>query len=409
MKCGSQPSDVLDAVIGSLSSGLLSLFTLQLFSRFLTFGLNIVIARSVDKSSYGIGAVKLQLLYDTVLSLSREGFRDACQRTSPSAWKDSKERAQILSVAWLAIPLSLLVGAAVLFASNVLDASQRSEHESYHLIASMFVLAAAFEMLSEPLYILAQNLFLIKLRARTEMLALTVKVVLTAAMVMADPARPLRAFAAGQISYALSIFGCLFAFFAMSREGVGLSETVGVVSGSLFFSSFSQLDLQLAGLAATMCMKSLQKYLMEKGETLILLGLFESQTWAMYGIVQEVTDRTRKNLGSLAVRLVFLPLEEMAQLAFSKLLSSKDFDEALEVFSVLSQLVVFIGLLVASFGQGYSFASGVPSSGRLQLTAQQAGPHPLRSQMEQYGHARHPGVVQVEHVPCRSASEGAQE
>jgi hypothetical protein len=45
-----------------------------------------------------------------------------------------------------------------------------------------------------------------------------------------------------------------------------------------------------------MTLKSLLKFAMERGETVILLSLFEADVWALYSIVQ--------NLGSLVVRLV---------------------------------------------------------------------------------------------------------
>lgn len=77
-----------------------------------------------------------------------------------------------------------------------------------------------------------------------------------------------------------------------------------------------EFDWVLFRLAGTMSLKAVQKFALEKGETLVLLRSFDSTAWGMYSIVQ--------NLGSLAVRLFFLPVEDMAQLAFSKLISSRD-------------------------------------------------------------------------------------
>lgn len=82
------------ALLGSVASGLVSVFSLQLVSRVLTFGLNIAIARSVDRKAYGVGSVQLQLVCDAVLALSREGFRDACQRTPTSDWHSATRRAR---------------------------------------------------------------------------------------------------------------------------------------------------------------------------------------------------------------------------------------------------------------------------------------------------------------------------
>ena len=62
-------------LLGSLSSGLLSLVTFQLFARLLTFTLNIVIARTVDRAAFGIGSVQVGG-HDTVPVFS------ACSRFS---------------------------------------------------------------------------------------------------------------------------------------------------------------------------------------------------------------------------------------------------------------------------------------------------------------------------------------
>ena len=85
------------ALLGSLATGLLSIVSLQLVSRVLTFALNIAIARSVDRKAFGVGSVQLQLVCDAVLALSREGFRDACQRTHATAWQDASSRARMLA------------------------------------------------------------------------------------------------------------------------------------------------------------------------------------------------------------------------------------------------------------------------------------------------------------------------
>jgi len=48
-------------LLSSLSSGLLSLFTFQLIARLLTFGLNVFIARTIDRAAFGVGSVQVKL------------------------------------------------------------------------------------------------------------------------------------------------------------------------------------------------------------------------------------------------------------------------------------------------------------------------------------------------------------
>jgi oligosaccharide translocation protein RFT1 len=101
-------------------------------------------------------------------------------------------------------------------------------------------------------------------------------------------------------------------------------------------------------LCATMTLKSLLKFAMERGETVILLSLFEADVWALYSIVQ--------NLGSLVVRLVLFPVEDMAQLLFSKLCSDGRKDEAGRSLSMVLSLVGLIGCFSAAFGPGYAYS-----------------------------------------------------
>jgi oligosaccharide translocation protein RFT1 len=107
------------------------------------------------------------------------------------------------------------------------------------------------------------------------------------------------------------------------------------------------VDWGLLGTVATMSMKAVFKFVLEKGEMFVLLQQFSPETWAMYGLVQ--------NLASLVVRLVFLPVEDMSQLAFSKLLASGNHAAAADVLTVMVKLVVLIGSFAAAFGPAYSF------------------------------------------------------
>jgi len=355
------------ALLGSVASGLVSVFSLQLVSRMLTFALNIAIARSVDRKAYGVGSVQLQLVCDAVLALSREGFRDACQRTPTSDWQSTTCRARVLAIAWLCVPYAALVGAAIFAISSHFGSGQAEDGVSAAGISALFVAAAGLEMLSEPLYILAHNMLLINIRVRVEMLALMSKVCTTAALVAVYPTSPLRAFALGQMAYGATMVAGFTAYFCLSHGALGPAQTVALLSGWHSVSAFRRGasgaegsegsegrvgggggDWGLLGMVGTMSMKSVFKFALEKGEMFVLLQQFSPETWAMYGLVQ--------NLASLVVRLVFLPVEDMSQLAFSKLLASGNNAAAAEVLTVMVKLVVLIGSFAAAFGPAYSFA-----------------------------------------------------
>jgi oligosaccharide translocation protein RFT1 len=86
----------------------------------------------------------------------------------------------------------------------------------------------------------------------------------------------------------------------------------------------------------------------EKG-VLLLVGSADSQ--GVYGLVS--------SLGSLFVRIVLQPFEEIAFVAFSKKMDSratkqKRFDNEAKVFATLMRVAGILGLLVALHGPQYS-------------------------------------------------------
>ena len=163
-------------------------------------------------------------------------------------------------------------------------------------------------MLSEPLYILAHNLLLIHIRLRVEMIALVTKIFTTSALVALYPGNPLFAFAIGQIAYGAAMLIAFVAYFVFAEGGLGMRETCALLSGWQSLSAMRQtvggsddaFDGELLKMVRDMSVKAFFKFFLEKGETLILLQQFPAETWGMYGIIQ--------NLGSLVVRLIFLPV-----------------------------------------------------------------------------------------------------
>src|SRR5205823_3774410 len=76
----------------------------KLLFRFLHFFLNGLILRQIDGNIIGIANVRLQLLYTTILFLSREAFR----RTVPKL-NDLRSIHHYINLTWLILPASLFV------------------------------------------------------------------------------------------------------------------------------------------------------------------------------------------------------------------------------------------------------------------------------------------------------------
>jgi oligosaccharide translocation protein RFT1 len=190
-----------------------SLVLLQLLSRVFTFVLNQALVRLVTPQVFGTASIQFDLLLSTILFLSREGVRNALLRSSnPSA--KSKESLLIDNVTLLpvllGIPVTILAASAYLYSSS----SSTSSQPHFHLSAVIYALAAFCELLSEPLYIRAQNELRFDVRVRTEGTAVFMKTVVTfLTLVLLSPEWALVAFAAGQAAYGLTmLFGFLRAY-----------------------------------------------------------------------------------------------------------------------------------------------------------------------------------------------------
>ena len=65
-------------------------------------------------------------------------------------------------------------------------------------------------------------------------------------------------------------------------SGIGLRECIRTLCGTSGGGMPWDVDRTLLNLSMTMCAKALIKYLLEKGETMVLLAVFEADVWALY-------------------------------------------------------------------------------------------------------------------------------
>lgn len=182
-----------------------SLVLLQLFSRAFTFGLNQALVRLATPQTFGTAAIQFELLLSTILFLSREGVRNALLRSSAKGKKDSNvapvENISLIPV-FLGVPISGLTALIYVQYASPLTASQ----PHFHLSVAIYAIAAVLELLSEPLYIRAQNEIKLKVRVRAEGVAVVSKSVVAFLVLALAPIEwALLAFAIGQATYGLSL------------------------------------------------------------------------------------------------------------------------------------------------------------------------------------------------------------
>ncbi|KAL7282887.1 hypothetical protein ACG7TL_002302 [Trametes sanguinea] len=297
----------------TLASGS-SLVLLQLFSRVVTFVLNQALVRLVSPQVFGTTSIQFELLLSTILFLSREGVRNALLRAPSNVASSSNQKVanQLITNISL-LPVLLGIPTAVLSAVVYLGSSSSvtSSQPHFRLSVALYVLAAFFELLSEPLYIRTQNELRFHVRVRAEGTAVMLKTVVTfLVLISATEEWALLAFAFGQTAYGLAM---LVSFAIACSDSLDfrpkrVSVTTQNRTESLLF------EPALFSLSIAMTGQSLIKHFLTEGDKFIVSRLSPLADQGGYAVAA--------NYGSLIARIVFQPIEETARVFFSKTLSS---------------------------------------------------------------------------------------
>ncbi|CAF0844671.1 unnamed protein product [Didymodactylos carnosus] len=159
-------SHLLLAAIGSRT--LLNIVCKVVF-RLLHFFLNGFVLRYVTRTIIGIANVRLQLLYTTILFLSRESFR----RSVPRIQSLSALHCYI-NLIWLIIPTGSLIILIALPLTLYFHTADAENANYYSQACYMYALAAFIELLSEPLHLLSTVARQYTINIYIEMIASTI-------------------------------------------------------------------------------------------------------------------------------------------------------------------------------------------------------------------------------------------
>jgi len=385
----------------------------QLFTRVVTFVVNIVVARLVGPAIFGLQGVNMYLIYVVVLSLSREGIRRSTLRhaTADSSTETPRSpsvqllRIDLINLAWFQFPLSVLLAAMSYWLMSLSPPTSISEmglDHAYSVSLRLFTLSALVELTTESLYVFSQRLLMVKLRVGIESLGVLARAIITCvwATMSSSSYDHLLSFAYGQMAYSLVVtvayhlyFGrhLLFGsgstkksddslhyfmhwneFFPLPRPSTPTSK-----SQSLSPSSFERwLDVGLLRLTLGFTANAVMKFILTEGEKIVMVSFdVNLDKQGVYALVN--------NLGSLVARILFQPLEESSFMEFSMLLKSQgqvevqsahsssssssasssassalqlsNIDSAARTFTGLFKLVSLVGLIFVSFGPNYSY------------------------------------------------------
>lgn len=331
---------------------------LQLCIRMMTFILNGVVLRYISKELLGVVNVRLTLLYTTTLFIATESFDQACLSKI-----ENKDWRQVVNQMWLTFPMSIVV--CFIFGSIWMYGLESPDPESipyYGVGVLCFCLNTIITTLARPHFIIGQCHLFNRLRVVSVALSELLKCVVAAFLVIYFPQWGLINFCIAQLVCAISYSSIYYAVFYMMIKNKDLEETFVFQSVRDFFPRILPdkpfIDQRLASLTGSFFKQSIFKQILTEGEKYVMtvFGVLNFGDQGVYDIIN--------NLGSLAPRFIFQPIEESGRLFFSSLftrgqslqLQSKDSIEL--VTSVLQHLlktVTLIGCIILVFGQPYAY------------------------------------------------------
>ncbi|KAK9885209.1 hypothetical protein WA026_010714 [Henosepilachna vigintioctopunctata] len=350
----------------------------QVIFRAITFFLNAFIIRTVGHDVLGIMNVRLLLLESTILFLSKEPLLKAClSDTKSQNW------AQIINQMWISVPISALLSLILSYVwLYILSPVEEIYVNQYTLGCYSMAISCVVEQMTQNFILVAQSFCFVKLRIILETLYILIRTFTFVYLIIYYPHNAIGAFAIAQIVSSITLCLSYYLFFAWYIPKLNVynkkdDNAFSYYTKQLFvnmkdfpFKSWLDffpghmdnenafLDKNLCVLTVSFAKQSVIKQILTEGEKYVMtispLMTFTQQS--MYEIVN--------NLGSLAARFIFRPIEESAYFYFTQMIkrnvplkdqNQKSIKESALVLRQLLNVILSIGLVILVFGQSYSY------------------------------------------------------
>ncbi|KAL6644258.1 hypothetical protein ACP70R_015866 [Stipagrostis hirtigluma subsp. patula] len=273
------------------------------------------VIKPCSRNMVGQGSmVQVTSFVDRVLYY-REGFRRGCLHGGGSfdeAMGD-ESTTKLLKVARMAFPIGIVATTVGCFhelwkqkikLSDPSAAAVFSFEDPYVQAILISGFACILELLAEPLYILSQNLFLLKLRLVSEVVATLMRCITAYILIKNLNMEMVVVYPLSQATYGACLLFAYWFYFLSCH----VSKLHCILPCSL--QDWMDYDRKLWQTCVMFTGQSLKELLVQKGQELVP---FSSSYLDEYGVV----DR----LGSLVVRLIFRPFEESNRLKFAEMAS----------------------------------------------------------------------------------------
>ncbi|XP_050350462.1 protein RFT1 homolog isoform X1 [Nymphalis io] len=353
---------------------------LQILFRCITFIINAWVIRNVGHEIIGIMNVRLLLLESTILFLSREPFHRACL-----GQKDEFIWHQVMNQIWLSVPLSCLLSFVFVYIwLNILPLGHPELAFQYEFGCWSVALSCILELCSANIVLVTQLFCFVKLKVILDTLHIFVRTILFLSIIVYDRSLALIAFSVAQVGSIVVIVLAYYLFFywyikfkPLYAKGALKIKFLPNNILERLYSNMDDFNFTTLGDFFPKYMGSINSSFNKKLNTLTL-------SFAKQGVVKQVLTEGEKyvmsvspvmtfteqanydvvnNLGSLAARFVFRPIEDSSYFYFTQMVSrdlplcKQDQNKIQESCTVLSQvckIVSSIGLVVLVFGLSYS-------------------------------------------------------
>lgn len=293
---------------GNLASNAKWFMIVSVVQKIITFCLNQIMVMSTSPEVLGQAAIQLELLLSTLLFLSREGIRLSVLRSRIESKRDFRA---IVNISWVPPCIVLLLVVAISYCKEYLVLTQD------FTILYMYSAAAFIECLGESSFNTFQNAANIKPRLSAETTAVFVKSC-TTVLCVAYFNLGVKGFAIAQIAYSVVYLVVLLSHIAASTELQLFDMLPSTINTEPPWRS------PILNVAITLTGSSILKHLLTESDKIALTLSASSYNQGIYAVTN--------NYGSLAARIIYLPLEDSSRLSFAKL--TADFKSA--VVSVYS-------------------------------------------------------------------------
>jgi len=350
----------------SVKAATLNMIT-QISFRVITFLLNAFVLRHISRDVMGLINVRLNLLDDTILFLSREAFRLACiGHRGKTGWMG------VINLMWLSVPLSLLWSALLGWVwIHLLQGPPERLQQQYETAVYLVAISGVTQVFAEAPYLVAQVFLYVRLRVVMDFVWMFCRVLFLVYAVKFHEENVVFVWAVGHFTAGiLYVLGYYIAFYLILKYQGASSRQQSCSHGTnaLPFTSLRQLlptfqngalpvNQEYRQVAVSFMGQGVMKQILTEGERYLMtfLDLLSLSQQGIYDVVS--------NLGSLAARFVFRPVEESCYFFFSQQWQrgkswEKQDPEMREKVRIglerILRLMLLVGLVVLGFGFSYS-------------------------------------------------------